>query len=986
VALSGDVSVRPAGASTVEVSPGTRLTIGFLVGNASPSERPIWTSLTLPASWRVVIGDAPFVLAPGASEARLITLAIPSTTPEGVYSVRYTAAPADNPLDSAATIVEVRVPSVRQLQIHVAEHPSDVLAGSPFQLRYKVSNIGNAVELVYLKTFSLQPTPELQLDPTVLQLAPQETRDVVVNVVSLPEANQAYHTRIDLLAQLQSDTTVVRRISATVRVIPSPTMVAARYHNIPFMARLRYGGEGNRSGPQFELMGTGSVRADGNDQFDFLVRTPDLQQTTLLGYRDEYRLSYRSEDLQLYVGDHGYVLSPLTEYGRYAFGAGGSFRTGDLSFTAFANRDRFQRSNPAEVAASASIDLSANAQVSANYLRRQNNGTSNIVTARGQFRDVWKTQGDIELGHDFGNGQNNAIAAHWWGRDHWGGFMIQYVHAGPQYEAYYSDVDFKSAAISLTQLWPIRVDANFRDDRRNLDLDTNQYSAPRSTHYDASIGYMNTLMLEYRYNRYYDALPGSTFARAYSSVLLQANYNTSVFGLLGQFEFGRENEEVTGSFSNFRRYALLSSLTPSLYQSYGFSLEYYRNADLLTGEPINRIAGSLRAGVSLPGGTTMLAHFFSGRSLIDEKASFSYLDLSFSQRLPFGHTISARARHSVTTPSAESEELAYLFEYAIPFAIPLRIAPTVGVVRGSLRDEETGKPLVGAIVTLDQFAVIVDEDGAFLFPEVRPGSHQLDLGPGTIPTGHVSLPQLPVVVSLADGEPREIDVVVVRGATVTGRVSTISGPDHETVRGTPEAEMPVPNLIVEMTCGARLQRRRSGPDGRYEFSGLPPGQWQLRVLDESMPPGLRITIDTATFTLRPGDRQEIRIRAIPLQRQIRMLEEGKVILDTSAHTAITPPQRPDPPTPPGVTRSLPRAPSAIVLRSGKPARYTIQISSWKSKERSTKEASLYSGALGAKVTAVPFTSKTGATGYRVIAGPYSSKAQADSLARRLRGK
>jgi hypothetical protein len=827
----------------------------------------------------------------------------------------------------------------------------------------------------------LQQGFDVRTDPSTLQIAPLETRDVVVDVGTPPEGDQVYHCRIDLIAQLQSDTTIVPRAFATVRIIPSPQMVEARYHNIPFVARLRYGGEGDRSGAQVELMGSGSLRADGNDRFEMLVRTPDLQQKTLLGYRDEYRVEYDSKDLQLYAGDRNYILSPLTEYGRYAFGAGGSFHTGRVSVTAFANRDRFLSSHPREAAASVGFEISPRTQLSTNYLHRENDRTSNIVTARGIVREFWKTHGDVEIGRDFGDGKDNAMALHWWGSDRWGSFAVRYIHAGPRYDAYYSDMDFKSATVTITQAWPFRFDANYRDDKRNLDLDTSRYSAPRSTYFDVGIGYKNYLTVEYRYNRYRDDLPGSSFARKLTSILVQAGYNSPVIGVLGQFEFGTEKDDYLGSSSIYRRYALIASLAPSMYQSYGVSLEYQRSNNLVTSEPLDRLSGSIRAGLSLPGGTRLLAHFFSGQSLMNTNGSFTYLDLSIEQTLPFGHIIGARARHSVSTPSSESENLAYLFEYGIPFALPLRISANSGIVRGSLHDAATGNPVPEAIITLDNLAVLTDGEGEFLFPDVRAGKHILDVDPAAIPRGYIPVPGLPLEVGLVDGEPREVTLTLVRAASATGIATidtTSTGPDSA-IAAAGEGP-PLPNILLELSSGDRMQRQRTASDGRFSFLGLPPGQWHLRVLPESVPPGYRVSMDTAQFMLRPGGRQEIHLQARRVQRQIRMLEEGKILIDTSAiPSTLSPAPAPE-------TREAPPAPSALVLRTGKPPRYSVQISSWSSRRKAIAQAAEYSRTLDGRVTTTAFGSKSGKTVYRVMAGPYATKAEAEAVAVRLRGK
>src|ERR1039457_3218571 len=93
--------------------------------------------------------------------------------------------------------------------------------------------------------------------------------------------------------------------------------------------------EDGRYGWQAELAGGGSIDEEGKKRIDFLFRGPDLQKKNIFGLRDEYRLNYFGETLNILAGDQGYSLSPLTEQSRYGRGGGINFHRPTFGAGAF---------------------------------------------------------------------------------------------------------------------------------------------------------------------------------------------------------------------------------------------------------------------------------------------------------------------------------------------------------------------------------------------------------------------------------------------------------------------------------------------------------------------------------------------------------------------------------------------------------------------------------------------------------------------------
>ena len=183
------------------------------------------------------------------------------------------------------------------------------------------------------------------------------------------------------------------------------------------------------------------------------------------------------------------------------------------------------------------------------------------------------------------------------------------------------------------------------------------------------------------------------------------------------------------------------------------------------------------------------------------------------------------------------------------------------------------------------------------------------------------------------------------------------------------------DLLIELTSGPRQQRQRTDSRGHFHFKGLPPGQWHLRVLGADHLDGYRIEPDTATFILQPGDHYESNFKAIPRQRQIKIIDQGRILTDSTVLGA--PPVRSSPP-------EIPRAESAAALYLENSSIYTVLIDSYPSKAEAERDASRFGEALGLPTRVRPVMVTATETRYQALLGSFSTEADADAIASLLR--
>ena len=72
----------------------------------------------------------------------------------------------------------------------------------------------------------------------------------------------------------------------------------------------------------------------------------------------------------------------------------------------------------------------------------------------------------------------------------------------------------------------------------------------------------------------------------------------------------------------------------------------------------------------------------------------------------------------------------------------------------------------------------------------------------------------------------------------------------------------------------------SDEDGRFSFSGLRPGKYELKIFDDNLPELHAFDKDTYEFELKTGGQEIVEIRVLPIVRPIQIIQLGEVKVRT----------------------------------------------------------------------------------------------------------
>ncbi|MCK4392829.1 hypothetical protein KAX17_07975 [Candidatus Bipolaricaulota bacterium] len=240
-------------------------------------------------------------------------------------------------------------------------------------------------------------------------------------------------------------------------------------------------------------------------------------------------------------------------------------------------------------------------------------------------------------------------------------------------------------------------------------------------------------------------------------------------------------------------------------------------------------------------------------------------------------------------PPAFSGKATLAFNLNIAFDLPIPFIVTKGRIEGHAfidtnangqydPDEEGVAELVMGVADTQ---ALTGKEGEFRFAPLPPGDYSLRIV--NLPRNYVPLASMPIPVHLEAGMVEQVEVPLVEGAMITGRVAVF--PEEEPreglyLEGTGEESLAqgegLPNVVVKLTSNEETFLQATDRDGHFQFDRLRPGQWTLTVYEDQLPRFHYLERDVFEFDLKPGDQEDLLIRVFVKRRPIQLLEEGEL--------------------------------------------------------------------------------------------------------------
>jgi hypothetical protein len=830
--------------------------------------------MKLPSGWKQVTQGSSFTIEPGKFEIRLLMFSVPTGAAPGSYTVTYTVRDREKGIHTASATISMVVPHFNLFELNIVHAPQYVIAGMMIVTDVSLTNLGNIANVFRLKFRSSHAYP-LQTDSTVIHLPPNERRIIRISVTTDGTSERTDHT-VEVIALLMDDASVMKKVSSIVKVIPGVAIVKDEFREFPVIARLTGVGQNEQFGVQGELSGSGSLNAAKTDNFEFLFRSPETQSVSLYGLRDEYRMSYRSDNLRLYAGDQNFLLSPLTEIGRTAAGIGGSVSNGKWHGGGFYNETRWMSPRQKEMGGFIKYQIMQDASLGVNYLHKQDLTTSDVATVRTIVKPLKQGTLDIEFGIGEQEGKpGNAFAARFEGVQQWLSYDLRYIRAGPQYGGYYRDMNFFSSSINAKASQRLRFISYIRIENRNTERDTQQLTAPREQQYQIGAAYSENFSLVYRYSTREDIFDSAAYRMREDAVQTRIGVSNARYSLFANADIGIQHDFISRRTSPFQRYAVNSTYRPVDNYQYGGSIEYEAIYDTANGKNQERIMANVNALIQLGEYTKLTMILFSSRLLATPAQSYLMMEAALDHLLPLNHTVSLRSRVIVNAPSAGPPLVAYSLNYAIPFSVPYQRIKEIGQLRGFLRDQR-GKGIENILLMIGSQAAVTDNKGSFLFPSLAPGTNYLSIDRVSLGFQNITSLPMPLELNIRGGEETNITLWVKKSSIFSGTI-TLFSEKNQNILDTTSVLIDAggrPGVFVSLSMNNEIHRRVTDSRGTFLIEDIRPGVWLLRVTGGNIPNYHTIEPDSMLVDLLPGGKLHVNVRIHPEKRTLQILKQG----------------------------------------------------------------------------------------------------------------
>lgn len=897
---------------SLETEPRKILTTVLRVHNPTDIKQELIPEVKLPDGWTLITQDFAFELNPNETRAKMISIFVPQTTLAGRYELSYIIKNKKYPSTQDIYTIYVTVLAVSKLRTELLESPKLVIAGEKYKSSFLVTNQGNADYTIKINVDCSDNMP-YTIDVEQLTLAPGKSRTVVINVETDAKSTKKINHYLQLTAEAiqEGKVTAQSKSASFVEIIPGVAEAEDRFHRIPTELILNYTSQNNNdstSGFQTELRGAGTLDEEGTKHIKFRFAGPDIEDKSIFGQRDEYTLSHWTKDYELHLGDRTYSLSELTE--NYLFGRGieGKLYIDDnFSLGAYYTKTRWLEPKTEETAAHINYAIDNENKIGLNYLRKLRDGTiSNITSFEGELKPFDNIEVDLEYALEpDGTDKSNAYLTRLYGYGDWGRYYLKLTHAGPEYNGYYSDLDYISGGITLPVNKQLRVNSSFRREKNNLDSDPTFYSAPLEKYYQLGLDYRSqtdtTFSIDWLNRDRRDRLDSPKFDYDESTLRFGIIQTLDKLTIHASGEYGKTHNKLIDSTSDAQRYTASVYLRPNSRQQYNGYIYYDKNDDF-TGENRRSTTFGMNTRYKVTNKTSCNFRMETNNNQGSTRGDRDNIEMGLQHTFTNGNELSLLVRHTRYIESNIKDDTAVWVQGRIPLGLPVRPKKNIGSIKGYIYDQETQKAIGRAIIRLSDSTVVTNNNGIFSFPSAKPGTHYLTVDPASIGIQRIPNLKTPIELTVEGGKRTEVTIPVTRAAWLSGRImvyndennvnntnlirqnSTAYEPNYADVNSDNKndilhADYGLADIIVEIRNGSEIKRNVTDEKGHFIIEGLRPGKWTIKIYANNLPEYHYLEKNDFTIELEPGHGTDIPIKVLPKKRRIQIIAEPKTLVE-----------------------------------------------------------------------------------------------------------
>lgn len=809
-----------------DVEPGSPVSLAFSITNLSKSELKLIPEIDLPAGWTMIVPADPLIVLPGGSSILPVSIYVSDRAAAGCYPVKLKVrAKGYSEAVCQGSIIQVR--EVSDLDISLLKAPAYVLA-EPYTAIFTVRNEGNTPQVI---DFFTRDNLELQvkLIPGSILLKPGETRTVKAEVKVPANIDKSCKHRLTLIAKTRSD--FVIRVSETVSVdiISRKLPGSAIYHTYPLHLQIKSDLDGEMCW---------SIKGDGK-----LSKNSPERLRINWSEKRKYLKFYRP-NFSVAVGRQNIYLSPLVKYYNSPGGLNMKYTNNSWFWQLAGYRDKDFN---LELGGKGKYIFDNKNSLSFQYLF-QPGATYKLWTVRGEFSPLPDWDFDLEYGKQFNTDEDkDASAFHFKGNYHSNKTYFNVNYREQEKFFHGAENNSKYFGLYLSQA----LNKRYR-------FSCNLYGRGNEVGGDLS-----SLQLNERDFRLYlsriDHLPGNV--RHYQRLGYGKERDDYGITEYASYHYSSYQSTESGYDSLYCNYKYLLTLAKDHKFSLGLQRYYKLNHKFST------LLGLNLKNLALP----EFRVYARGKYIFDNGRSIQLRGCK-----SFGFKV---------MPEIKAEIV-----FNTPLEVQIKHNSDLGEVKGRLIDN-SGKGLANVVVRLNNLTTATASDGSFCFPAVPEGEHYLTFCSVDIQPDYIIVPETPYKIEVKTNEIIEKEFTLVKGASLNGEISFVKGEEDSvnTYKNSNyiyqesfnEFDPALLNGIeFELINSKRTYRHLVDELGKFNFNNLAPGEWTLIIKRNKLPNIYKINPEKIEFILEEGEEKGVKIKVIPVKRNIIIQEGGTVKTDS----------------------------------------------------------------------------------------------------------
>ena len=900
VASAADEISITSGQRQITVDKPGIITLRFNVENRSGQAQQLQENLILPTGWELVTNTAPFALANGSRDVRLVHVSAPRGTTSGTYNVQYIVTAQGNGSIGSSQTVAIQVEEQAGLDLSATSPPSSLLGGEQYAIEFLLENTGN-----HSVTYKLSGNDDegyiRNVSPRRLTLAAGESGTVTVTGQIPRDIDETSSYQLGLEARGGGKSA---QESVTIPLISRTPKGISRYQKLSGKLATRYTTQQRKNTDssttetalsQVEYTAQGAIDAAGEHNVEIRLRNgKDSSDTgSLNNQQAEYRGSYWNDEVRVNTGHQSFHASNLS--GNTLNGVGAEVvytpqtteKKKPLEIRAFNGQSRSTDTQQEAVAGAAVNYQWDEFDTNASLIKHDKKATATTPATQQTIAAVgggWQGEhlsARTEIAAD--------DDAHAWSVDlngQWGpiGANASILNADPKFDGSSSNTRQTFANTRYQVAEKTSLEASTRQTQQNLEADPSREIREDQEH-QARITqqFGNESQIEvslgHRQRQEHDIRPTPTTDRDIQATTLEYRHRFEDINVRAAIEQGKRTDRLKTSGNGTKQ---------ELAVNWQATQQLNLNADASISDNLDsdgkRNSAGINANLKL-NKRAALSGYLQRNKNDSEQTHANSLEVKYTHDLKRRGNVSLSTRRTDTQASDGklSQDNSLQLEYSVPLDVPIRKRNNIGEVRGQVQFADSQRPASEVVVQMGGQYAVTDKNGQFHYPGVIAKDYQVQIDSSRPNTQGYMLSQegAEARVTVQPNTTTRPQLALHPAAKISGKLQTYINDAAAAVfdtSGTEESLRPDKGLgrvLLELQpvgeVGKRIVHKRTTlHDGSFSFVGIPPGQWRLVVVDsDKVPANYRLEQTQFTVDLNAEHNQEILIRALPTTQGIK---------------------------------------------------------------------------------------------------------------------